>query len=158
MAGYGDDTKFTAWLAEQGYALPAGAAAPAVLRQRGSAYLDGTYEARLSGVRVLGLGQERAFPRIGAEAYCQAIPSGAVPVQWEHASYFAAYQEAIKPGSLSVGVARSGALKRKKIEGLEREFFEGSGDVVADATLRLSAIEGLVAPFLTPPSIALLVV
>ena len=40
MAGYGDDTGFAAWLADAGLSLPVGAPLPAVLRQRGSDYLD----------------------------------------------------------------------------------------------------------------------
>ena len=150
MAGSGDDTAFDAWLASNGYSLPAGAPASAVLRQRGSAYLDGLYGPKFSGLPTDGFSQERAWPRTGAEAYGVSIPSDEVPVAIEHASYFAAYQEAVKPGALTVSASQGGALKRKKIEGLEKEFFEGSGNAVADATLRLSAVEGLVAPFLSP--------
>jgi len=146
---YGDDSGLTAWLAANGYTLPAGAPAPAVLRQRGSAYIDGLYGARFSGVPTDGFAQERAWPRVGAEAHGQAVPSDLVPVAVINASYAAAYQEASKPGSLSVSASQGGALKRKKIDTIEKEYFEGSGDAVADATLKLSAVEGLLAPFLT---------
>lgn len=66
------------------------------------------------------------------------------------ASYHAAIQEALKPGSLSISAANSAALKRKKVDVIEKEYFEGSGNAVTDNTLRLSAVEGLLAPFLIP--------
>ena len=155
---YGDDSGLTAWLAANGYTLPAGALAPAVLRQRGSAYIDGLYGQRFVGVPADGYFQERAWPRIGACVQGRAIPPDLVPLAIEHASYAAAYQEAIKPGSLSVSASQGGALKRKKIDTIEKEYFEGSGDAVADATLKLSAVEGLLAPFLTVSMPAVIVV
>jgi hypothetical protein len=147
MAGYGDDAKFTAWMASNGYSLPDGGVAVAVLRQRGSAYIDGLYGSRFSGQPTGGFEQERAWPRVGACAHGQPIPSDVVPVAIEQASYHAAYQEAVKPGSLAIAVTAAGSLKRKKIGPIEKEFFEGSGDAVADGTLKLSAVEGLLAPF-----------
>ncbi|MNH49249.1 hypothetical protein D3C73_08200 [compost metagenome] len=147
MAGYGDDAKFNAWMASNGYSLPAGGVAVAVLRQRGSAYVDGLYGSRFSGRPTGGFEQERAWPRVGACAHGQSIPSDVVPVAIEQASYHAAYQEAVKPGSLAIAVTAAGALKRKKIGPLEKEYFEGSGDAVADGTLKLSAVEGLLSPF-----------
>lgn len=157
MAGYGTDGDLATWAAENGYTLSE-TLTPAVLRQRGSAYLDGTYEARLSGIRTGGLAQERAFPRTGAEAYGETIPSDAIPVQWEHASYFAAYQESVSPGSLSVIASTGAAIKREKIDVIETEYVTGSGDALKDATPLLSAIEGLVRPFLTVPLPAIFVV
>lgn len=147
MAGYGGDSAFSAWMTENGYTLPAGAPAVAVLRQRGSTYVDGTYEAKFTGYRTGGLSQERAFPRTDAQAYGAAIPTDVVPVAVEHASYFAALYEAQNPGKLTVAASVAGALKRKKIDVIEKEYFEGSGDAVADATLRLQSVEGLLSPF-----------
>ncbi|MFN3836777.1 MAG: DnaT-like ssDNA-binding protein [Brevundimonas sp.] len=158
MAGYGEDNGFEAWLTDNGLALPDGSLAVAVLRQRGSSYIDGLYGAKFSGVPTAGLAQDRAWPRSGACAFGQAIPDSVVPVAVVHASYAAAYQEAIKPGSLAVSATSSGALKRKKIDAIEKEYFEGSGDAVADNTLRLSAVEGLLAPFLRTPEVAVFVV
>lgn len=158
MAGYGTDERFADFLTDQGYVLPTGAALPAVLRQRGSTYLDGLYEADFSGHRTGGLAQERAFPRTGAEAYGQTIPSDVIPVAIEHASYHAAYHDAVRKGGLAVAVSADQAVRRKKIEGIEKEFFEGSGDALADATVRISAVEGLVAPFLCRPMPAIFVV
>ena len=147
MAGYGDDAKFNAWMASNGYSLPDGGFAVAVLRQRGSAYIDGLYGSRFSGQPTGGFEQERAWPRVGACAHGQPIPSDVVPVAIEHASYHAAYQEAVSPGSLSVAASTSGAVKREKVDSLEIEYVAGSGDAVADALVRISAVESLIAPF-----------
>lgn len=154
MAGYGDDQGFTTWAADNGYTVPASPAV-AVLRQRGSAYLDGLYGPKFTGTPTGGFAQERAWPRTGAEAYGAAVPSDTVPVAIEHASYFAAYQESVTPGSLSVVTSTAGAVKREKIGPIETEYVSGSGDALADATPLLSAVEGLVRPFLAPllPSI-----
>lgn len=158
MAGYGSEEGLTTFLTDNGYTLPVGAPAPAVLRQRGSAYLDGLYGPRFVGTPTDGFTQERAWPRTDAEAYGTAIPSNTVPVAIEHASYFAAYQEAVSPGSLSVVANASAAIKREKIDVIETEYVTGSGDALKDATPVLSAIEGLVAPFLTKPLPAIFVV
>ena len=147
MAGYGTDQGFTTWMADNGLPMPLSAPTPAVLRQRGSQYLDGVYGSRFSGAPTGGFEQERAWPRVGACAHGQAIPSDIVPVAIEHASYHAAYQEAVSPGSLSVAASTSGAVKREKVDTLEVEYVAGSGDAVADALVRLSAVEGLLAPF-----------
>lgn len=147
---YGTDQGFTDWLAINGLTLPLTAPTPAILRQRGSQYVDSVYGSHFWGVPTGGFAQERAWPRTGAKAYGQAIPDDAVPVAVEQASYAAAHQDAIKPGSLSVSATATGAVKRKKIGPIEKEFFEGSGDVVADGTLKLSAVEGLLAPYLKP--------
>lgn len=151
MAGYGTDERFEDWLTENGHAtLDAGSLTSAMLRQRGSAYLDGTYEARLPGYRTAGFDQERAWPRTGATVARQPIPTDTIPLAWEHASYAAALYEAQNPGGLNVATSQARAVKRKKIDVIETEFFEGSGNAVADATIRLTVVEGLVAPFLLP--------
>lgn len=147
MAGYGDDAKFTAWMASNGYSLPDGGVAVAILRQRGSAYIDGLYGSRFSGQPTAGFEQERAWPRVGACAHGQPIPSDVVPVAIEQASYHAAYQEGLSPGSLAIAVTAAGAVKREKVDVLEVEYAAGSGDAVTDALVRISAVEGLLAPF-----------
>lgn len=150
MAGYGTDEGLTAWLADNGYSLPEGSPEPAILRQRASDYIDGLYEARFIGTRTDPLEQERAWPRTGAVAAGVSIPTDAVPGAVERASYAAARYEAQNPGGLSVSASTAGAIKRKKVDVIEKEYFEGSGDAVADAAIRLSAVEGLLAPFLRP--------
>lgn len=122
MAGYGDDTSYGTWLTENGLPAPADGVAVAVLRQRGSTYLDGLYGPKFSGQPTDGFAQDRAWPRVGAEAHCQPIPSDLVPLAIVHASYFAAHQEQTQPGSLSVAATAAGAVKRRKIDVVEIEF------------------------------------
>lgn len=148
MAGYGTDEDLTAWAASNGYTLPEGSPAPAILRQRASDYLDGLYDARFIGVRTDPLNQERAWPRTGAVVQNVSIPSDTIPGAIERASYAAALHEALNPGSLSASASQSAAIKREKVDVMEVEYAVGSGDVIADATVRLSAVEGALAPFL----------
>lgn len=151
MAGYGDDAAFITWLAGYGYSLPEGAPSVAVLRQRGSAYIDGTYAARFPGTPTGGLAQERAWPRTGAETtYGESIGAAVTPTAVVEASYVAAYYEAQNPDGLAVTATAAGAIKREKVGSLETEYFEGSGSAVANATPVLSAVEGLLAALLTP--------
>ncbi len=145
---YGSDSAFNAWLALNGLALPVGAPEAAILRQRASDYIDGLYEARFVGQRTDPLNQERAWPRTGAAVASTALPADVIPPAIERAAYAAALYEAQNPGSLSVSVSRSGAIKREKVDVIETEYATGSGDVVADATVRLSAVEGALSPFL----------
>jgi hypothetical protein len=153
MAGYGDDTDFEAWMADNGYELPEGALEPAILRQRGSNYIDTLYGARFTGVPTDGVTQERAWPRTGATAFRTALDTDLIPLAVIQASYFAALQEANQPGSLAVVTSAASAVKREKVDVIETEYFAGSGDATADATLRLSSVEGLLAPFLIPASV-----
>lgn len=148
MAGYGDDAGLQAWLADNGYTLPVGAPLPAILRQRASTYVDGLYGSRFVGVPAGGFAQERAWPRSGATVYGSTIPDDVIPLPVIQASYAAALQEANEPGSLSVTVTAIGTIKREKTDVLETEYFAGSGDPLANATPTLSAVEGLLAPFL----------
>src|SRR6478736_4815982 len=123
MAGYGDDAGFNAWLAARGYTLPVGAPAPTVLRQIGSDYIDGTYGARFSGYPTGGVTQERAWPRTNAVTTSgQTIAPDVIPLAVVNASYAAAYQQAIAPGSLTVVTTQEGAIKREKVGQLEVEY------------------------------------
>ncbi len=125
MAGYGTDTGFTEWLAANGYAMPAGAPTPAVLRERGSVYIDATYGARFKGVPTGGSEQERAWPRTGATVYGSTLATSLVPNAVINASYMAALVEASNPGSLSSGPSNgTGVVRRQKVDTIEREFFE----------------------------------
>lgn len=148
MAGYGDDSGFTAWLATNGYSLPEGAPAEAVLRQRGSAYVDAVYGPRFPGVPTAGLAQDRAWPRTGATAYGAAIADDLIPTPVVDASYFAAYQEATSPGSLSVITSTAAAVRREKVGALEVEYFQGQDSALTNATPMILAVDGLLAPLL----------
>lgn len=149
MAGYGTDEDFQAYAEGAGQTVPT--AGLAALRQRGSAYIDGLYGARFSGVPTAGVQQERAWPRSGATAFCQSIASDLVPLRVEQASYEAALIEARSPGSLSIVVDPSKRVKRQKVEGIEREFFDpGAGLDGSSIGPVSSVIDGLLAPLLTP--------
>lgn len=136
MAGHGTTAGFDLWLSARGHTLPPAAPSPAILLQRADDYLDAVYGAQLAN----------------AEA------STALTSALERATYAAGWQEAQSPNSLSASATTAGALKRKKIGPLEKEYFEGSGDALSDATLKLSAVEGLLAPFFAVVLPAILVV
>lgn len=161
MAGYGDDAGFTAWLAGEGYTLPAGSPTAAVLRQRGSRYIDATYGARFSGRPAGGIAQERAWPRIGAVAgpaiaygsQVTPIPEDVVPIAVIEASYHAAWQEATSPGSLLGSVVSgSGLVKREKVDGaVEVEYAVSEATDLASASrVIIPTVEGLLSPLLIP--------
>lgn len=150
MAGYGTDGGFDAWLLANGFVLPDGSPESAILRERGSNYIDGTYGSRFRGVPAGGYAQERAWPRTGAAACGSAIPDDVIPTPIINASYQAALYEAQNPGGLTVVATAAGAIKREKVGPLETEYFEGGADAIANATPMLSAVEGLLAPFILP--------
>ncbi|GAA0212490.1 hypothetical protein QOZ96_003593 [Brevundimonas nasdae] len=132
MSARGSDEGLAAWMDARGYSTSLGDLTPAQLRQRATDYIDGLYGTRIVGDQT-------------SEPLRTAL---------EYATYAAALHESANPGSLAVGVTAAGALKRKKIDTIEKEYFEGSGNAVTDNTLRLSAVEGLLAPFLIPDNSA----
>lgn len=160
MSGYGTDPEFNAWLADNGYVLPEGAPTPAVLRQRGSAYVDGAYASRFPGQPADGYSQERQWPRIGAvDRFGNAIPSDLIPDAVIKASYQAAYLEATKPGSLSAVISGNKVISRVKAGSVEVEYAAADeSDTAKAATPVVTAIEGLLANLLTWPMPAVLVV
>ncbi|WP_018428224.1 DnaT-like ssDNA-binding protein [Hoeflea sp. 108] len=150
MPGYGTNEGFTTYATAAGYTVPAGDIGAA--RQRGSAYIDGAYGARFTGIPTGGIDQERAWPRTGASAFGSALASDIVPLRVVNASYEAAYIELKQPGSLSVVTDPAKRVKRQKVDTIEREFFEpGGGSVFAPDTPVSSVIEGILAPLIGPP-------
>lgn len=149
MAGYGDDTAFAAWMTDNGYTLPVTAPAPAVLRNRGSQYIDAVYGDRFIGL-IAAFDQERQWPRTGASLRGVAIPSDVVPLAVINASFYAAYQEATNPGSLSVFGSSATAVKRVKVGQIEKEFQGSSSedDSAAFLTPLISVVDGMLAPYL----------
>ncbi len=148
MAGYGDDAGFASWLTENGYVLPGTAPSPAVLRNRGSQYIDAVYGSRFLGSVVDPL-QERQWPRERAIVNGKLLPSDVVPPAVINASYQAAYQEGLKPGSLTVIGTSSGAVKRVKVGQIEKEYQTAKDDGTASAiTPLISIVDGMLAPFL----------
>lgn len=153
MAGYGTDEGLQAWLVERGYELPVDAPEPAILRQRGSDYIDATYGSRFVGYPT-DSDQERAWPRTAASVLGQALLSSIIPAAVVNASYRAAYAEALSPGSLSVvvGTNKQG-IKREKVEdAVEREYFSPKDRAASMQGIApiISDIDGLLARFLVP--------
>lgn len=156
MAGYGDDAGLETWLSENGYTLPEGATL-AVMRQRGSDYVDGVYGDPLAprsfkGTPTGGYEQPRAMPRTGLTAWKQAVPDNVIPVQVINASYFAGYMDASSPGSLYSDVSQSGAIKMEQIGDLKTEYFgrdDNTTIMTSTQAPMFSYIEGMLAPFLT---------
>lgn len=152
MAGYGTDDQFLVWLTDNGYTLPEGTPVPAILRQRGSTYVDGTYGTRFVGVPTAGYAQDRAWPRAGAIVNCILMPDDAIPVAVVHASYEAALQEAREPESLSIIGSAADRVKRERVDGaVEVEYQQASAETFAAAMKPvMTVVEGLLAPFLRP--------
>lgn len=149
MAGYGDDKGFAAYLADAGLSLPVGAPLPAVLRQRGSDYLDATYAARLDcSAPTGGFDQERAWPRTGHMVLGMAMGDADIPSAWVRASYRAAWREATTPGWATSSRDPSRMTKREKADVVEREFFEPGETAGASGANIDAMIEGLIGPFL----------
>lgn len=157
MAGYSDDSAFSDWLSENGYTLPGGAPTSAVLRQRGSVYVDTTYGPRFRGTPTDGVTQERAWPRSGATVHGDAIDDDVVPLAVIHASFMAAWQEANDPGSLAAVASAAGIIRREKVDVIEQEYFDPAramGNAPYDPlapsanTPILTEIDGLLKPYL----------
>ncbi len=148
MSGYGDDAAFAAFLTANGLTVP-DTPAPAALRERGSNYIDGWYGGRFPGYPTGGIEQERAWPRTDAEAYGTAIASDVIPTRVVTASYWAAYYAATRTGGLGAPYVAGQAVKRVKVEGLEKEFFEpAGGGGPASAVPIFPEVEGLLGPLL----------
>lgn len=146
MPGYGTDAGFTSWLADNGLTLPVGAPTLAVLRNRGSTYVDGTYGQRLTcSVPTGGALQERAWPRAGHPQ----VPSDTIPLPWVHASYRAAYLSATLTGGLSRQIDMQARVQKQKVDTIERTFFDSAPGAPGTVTGLVDAeIDGMVAPFL----------
>lgn len=148
MAGYGDDSGLTDWLSANGYTLPDGHASEAVLRQRGSAYIDNTYGLRFPGTPSGGATQERSWPRTGAvDRWGNELASGTVPTRVVEASYEAAYLEASTPGILTTTYTPGTNKVLTEVNGIKWTVVGDAKGV--DAMVMIStAIEGLLGPLL----------
>lgn len=152
MAAYGTEAGFETYAEANGWTLPAGDVAAAMLR--GSLFVD-RYEPRFNGRRTAGYTQDRAWPRTGASTYYgESIPDDAIPQPIIDASYQAAFLELTTPGSLSPVVIGSQSVKREKVGQIEVEYQQSSSasveDLVALSTPVVTVIEGLLWPFLMP--------
>lgn len=151
MAGYGTDEGFNSFLSSNGFSLPSGAPTAAVLRQRGSGYIDATYGPRFWGVPT-DVSQERAWPRSGASIYGSSLASDVIPNRVVEASYWAAYLIASNPGAFSRTVDTGAQVKRERVEGaVEVEYFEPGKTAAGFVTASVNSdIEGLLAPLIAP--------
>lgn len=150
MAAYGDDAGFEAWLAANGYTLPDGAPAVAVLRSRGTAYLDGAYEALWTGVRADGAAQELGWPRIGARINCVTpVADSLIPPMVVNASYRAAYLDAVTPGSLNASATSGQRIAREKVDVIEVAYHN---DSAARVGFTDSGIDGAMRAFICDQS------
>lgn len=147
MAGYGDDSGFNSWLTSNGYSLPSGAPSEAVLRERGSVYLDGTYAGRFPGTPTNGAAQEREWPRTDAtDRYGNALASNTVPQRVINASYQAAYLEATSPGIFATTYTPG---NNKVLTAVDTIKWTVVGDASDGMTPISTAIEGILYPLLT---------
>tara|TARA_R110002167_G_scaffold42512_13_gene129159 strand:+ start:3168 stop:3647 length:480 start_codon:yes stop_codon:yes gene_type:complete len=145
MAGYGDDTAFATWLTANGYTVPA-SPDPAVLRQRGSVYVDGLYGARFPGYPTGGIEQDRLWPRTDAvDVYGNTISTTAIPSRIVEASYFAAYLEGNTPGILSATFTPAQQKVLTEVKGIKWTVVgDASGDRAA--FMVSTAIDGMLYP------------
>lgn len=92
---------------------------------RASSSIDGLYGDQFPGKKAGGRDQILAWPRTGAYDHCadENIPDDEIPLAVEYATYAAALQELIEPGSLSPIVTPGRVTKREKVDVIEREFF-----------------------------------
>lgn len=147
---YGTDAGFAAWLEQMGHELPAGAPTAAVLRARGTAYVDG-YERYWTGQRTGGVMQELGWPRTGATVNCTTpVPDDVIPPAVVAATYRAAWLDAETPGVLMGSTVTAGArVKRQKVDVIEREFFDdGKTEVGGGPGFIDSTIDGLLGQFI----------
>lgn len=146
---YGDDAGFEAWLETMGYELPTDAPDSAVLRARGSLYVD-SYEKFWTGQRTDGVMQELGWPRTGATVNCtMPVPDDVIPLAVIAAAYRAAWLEAEAPGILKGSAGTSGSrVKRQKVDVIEREFFDdGKAEIGSGPSFIDSQIDGLLSQF-----------
>lgn len=155
---YGTDEDFQQWAEAQGIALPTSPAA-AVLRNRGSAYIDALYGARFVGRRA-SWDQDDEWPRTGAMTNIgEVVPPNAVPRQVVLASYRAAAAEAqgvdlARPFDPAGGEAR---VKREKVDVIETEYVAPPADAASAAPV-VAGLESLLAPFIRKRRIGMLVI
>lgn len=146
---YGTDDGFREWLDEQGISLSA-ATSLAILRARGSAYIDALYGARFVGVPT-SVDQPDQWPRSGAVVHKRAVPDDLVPLAVIHASYRAAVVEAQGISLTRTFDPTVAQVKRSKVDVIEEEFFAPPADAAAAAPV-IAGLDGMLAPFLRKES------
>lgn len=104
MEHYGTSSGFIAYCNERGIHIPNNN--PTVISENllvGSEWLDAVYRSSFPGVKVGGREQIREWSRKNAvDVYGNLIPSNEIPREVIYASYEAAIQNMVQPGSLSL--------------------------------------------------------
>ncbi|WP_313534487.1 DnaT-like ssDNA-binding protein [Haematobacter sp.] len=134
-------------MAANGYVLPDNAPTLSALREQASDYIDATYGVRFVGTPTGGIAQERAWPRSGAMVYGQSLPDDIVPSAVVAATYYAAWASATGSALFAVGSA-AGQVTREKVDVIEVQYAATSGEWIEGNTVRLTSVEGLLAPYL----------
>lgn len=130
---------------------------------RGSAYIDGRYRCRMysgrwssmfPGRKTGGYAQPLEWPRTGATDYEGSdIPDNVTPLVVEQATYEAALQELISPGSLSPIFIATEQVKREKVGPIEVEYVAASS---VDGSLpnlpMIPLIDWIIAPVVRKPA------
>lgn len=148
---YGTDAGFQAWLDANGYVLPEGSPSLAVLRARGSMYVDATYEGLWTGERFDGVLQEDGWPRVNARLNCiKPIASDAIPVSVVNAAYRAGWLEANTPGTLNASTTSGQRVAREKVDVIEVAYHnDGAASVGSGAVAFIdSVIDGAMRAFI----------
>lgn len=114
----------------------------------GSEFIDARYGASYSGQKAGGREQVRLWPRINAyDVEGEALPSDAVPVEVENATYEAAWRQRENPGSLIIDYT-PGKYKRASVHGAVSVEY-ASFSYASDAQPQFMVIDGIIAPVLS---------
>lgn len=115
---------------------------------RGSEYIDNNFRPLFPGRKAGLRAQVREWPRTWAyDIDLNHIPSSAVPIEAEHASYEAALRELVSPGSLSPDFTPGRQQKSVKVDVIAIEY---TGPVGIDSARPiLTIVGGILQPILT---------
>lgn len=113
-----------------------------------SEWIDATFRSGFGGLKVGGREQIREWPRTGAmDIYGYSLPSDSVPIEVINATYEAAAQNIISPGSLTVNFSPP-KYKRVSIDGAVSVEWAGI-EFASDAQMQLQTVNNTIAPVLT---------
>lgn len=109
-------------------------------------YLDGDFKCwwQYLGKKAGGWSQEREWPRSGIPG----LPSDAIPIQIEYATYEAAIREGTNPGSLNPDIDRTALVKSEKVDVLQVTYAVSDNANAGSLLPVIPAIESLLSAFL----------
>ena len=114
--------------------------------RRATEWIEGRYGDRFPGTPT-DADQALHFPATAASDVYGRVLTG-IPSAVKRAVAEAAYREAVVPNSLTPDFVRATTLKRRKVEGIEREWFEPRD--ADDVTPLLTVVENLLSRILKP--------